>query len=173
MISLVGSFYLNKGYPWNDLPHMRIWLIFIGMAIAYAVSQKQKMVVALIMTVSIMGTWFAGEIFEWFPRVGFLSPWKNGDFIPWFPVLAVLLMVFLPVIKLPFVLSRWIGLLATSSLFIYLTHLQVALALNKLDFFPKGIEVIMTSIFIGVFLSLAWDYLIKLIFKKRTKALIF
>lgn len=172
-ISLLGSFNLNKGYPWNDLPHMRIWLIFIGMAIAYAVSQKQKIVVALIMTVSIMGTWFAGDIFKWFPRVGFLSPWNNGDFIPWFPVAAVLMMVFLPVIKLPFVLSRMIGLLATSSLFIYLTHLQLALALNKLDFFPKGIEVIIASILVGIFLSLGWDYSIKLIFKKWAKTLIF
>ena len=166
-LAFIGAFFLNKPYPFNMLPHMLIWQIFLGMAMIYANSNKQKLFVLATTFLMTTGVWIAGKYLLWLPVTGFLMLVKYD--VPWFPTFAVALMLFMPVLKLPFWASRPINLVASSSMFIYLVHWPLANYLLTIPFLPKGLRLAMMTVAFGVLLSVLWDKTLSNFYQKIIK----
>lgn len=167
-IALYGAFKSNKGYPFNALPHILIWQVFLGMAITYAASNKQKIIVLMIIFLTTIGAWLAEKVFTWFPLSGFLIQLAH-NVTPWFPLFAVSLILYVPNIKLSFLTSRAINLVARSSLFIYIVHWPLANYLSTMPYFPKGLRLALITIVFGVLISAMWDKMSPTLYKKISK----
>lgn len=102
------------------LPHLYLWLLFIGISFSAAETKKQKAILVgiIAMIFVVMKTVLAGV--DGFPYRAFF--WDKPLDSAWF-VLAGSALLCINTLKVPSLLSKPIQTIAGASLFIYLTHM--------------------------------------------------
>jgi|GEM_PF-3169576 len=101
ILGIVINHYWDTDYLYNRVPHMKLWIFFLGVTMVLADNYKKKLFLIL------------------FPAA--------FCFLGYFQIFALISMVFVLFIKrvsLPTVLAYCTNIIAASSLFIYLTHFQ-------------------------------------------------
>ena len=86
--------------------HVIFWLFAVGWAAAKATSQRHRVLLTLLVVASVPG------FFQGFERNAYV-------------VVGMLVLVWLPLVRVPHVVARVAGVLAGASLWIYLVHWQV------------------------------------------------
>lgn len=126
-------------------PLNRLWLIFLGIAMVYAHSRRQKLILSLTV---ILG----------FRLAVYFEPYMNNLHDYAFSLPAILLVIFMKKIAIPKFCAPAIHLLASSSLFIYITHMIIGYKLPSIfdEYLIMKIVVILLG---GILCSKVWEYL--------------
>lgn len=103
----------NTDYLLNRLPHLKWSFVFLGMAIPFANSMQQKMILVLVAASFV-------ALGEYSAQFAFL------DYFTWVAFAATLFMLFVKEVKSPIFLAKVINYIAISSLFIYISHFSLA-----------------------------------------------
>ncbi|HET7736029.1 MAG TPA: AMP-binding protein [Nocardioidaceae bacterium] len=111
--------------------HVMLWLFTLGWATAKATSHRHRLVVSALVVVTVPGAFVQTER-SWIVTVG------------------LLLLVWVPSVRLPGLLAAPVGLLASASLFVYLTHWQVY---PEIEAAGHSLLATLLSLVVGV---LAW-----------------
>ncbi len=130
---------LQNGEPVAS-PIQKLWLLFLGMAIAHAHTRSQKAVVALLAT---------GCLFDQVV-IAPITP---------FPMLLVWLLIALPRVSLPTVLAKMVNLIAGASLFIYISHLQFKGLVDKTPLAGNTTAYVLAGVLGGILVWQLWDRL--------------
>lgn len=159
LLALIGSHIWDTYGLFHRVVHIKIWLIFLGMSIAFASTLKRKALISAIAITSFTGVWLMGENYSWFERQPFLNPWIEGDPFIWFPLLTILLLIYIPRIKLPQKMSSIVNLLAESSLIIYLSSFAIQKTVKAI--YPEADKVVLLVLALvgGVILWKVWEKL--------------
>lgn len=107
-IAMISSNIWDTTYLYDRLPHLKLWLMFLGFTIVYADTIYKKIFLISVLT----------------------FPFSQG-YIQWLPWLASILVVFFNTVKIPRMLAALVNLTAASSLFIYITHFQLKSIVEK------------------------------------------
>jgi acyl-CoA synthetase (AMP-forming)/AMP-acid ligase II len=96
------------GLPGDNIhrAHVVFWLVALGWAAARATTVRQRLLVSLVAVVTVAGA---------------LGDWQRDAYV----ALGLLALVWIPHVRLPDPVARLVGVLASASLWIYLTHWQV------------------------------------------------
>ena len=128
---------LQNGEPVAS-PLQKLWLLFLGMAIAHANTHAQKAMVALLA---------AGCLFD--QRL--IAP------ITPFPMLLLWVLIAVPRVSLPTVLAKIVNLVAGASLFIYISHLQFKGLVDKTPLAGNTTAYVLAGLLGGVLVWKLWD----------------
>ncbi|MCT8329199.1 AMP-binding protein [Albidovulum sediminis] len=107
-VAAVSDSMVDTHHLFRRLPHLMAWIFMIGVAAGVARSAIEKAVVTAIL---LVGAWQMNG----YQSIG-----------PAFFALAVLTLVWLPVIQLPRIFATGLRMVAGASLIIYLSHFQFA-----------------------------------------------
>jgi acyl-CoA synthetase (AMP-forming)/AMP-acid ligase II len=122
----------------NRVPHMMLWLIASGMMISQANSQIMRAIAVLLFCVATC-------------TLMPLLSWKVSMCI------GVVLVVYVPSLPMPVFLRRPVAEIAAASLFIYLTHFQVAAVVTILVGFEEPAISVIAALFGGVCIARAYS----------------
>ncbi len=144
ILRIIISHYWDTDYLYNRVPHMYLWIFFLGVAMVSADNYKKKLFLIL------------------FPAA--------FCYLGYFKIFALISMIFVLFIKkvsLPNVLAYCTNMIAASSLFIYLTHFQFH-SLVKHALSHENNEIGAITAFIGGCMVLkTWEWITVFVFKKR------
>ena len=134
----------------NRVPQRMICLLLLGWTLAAADTKKRKWLVA-VLSLALFAIRSTREHFEW-------EPLLCSGFLLLFPYMKI------PAAALPLVTS-----VASSSLFIYLSHFHSLALMKKLGFLPQSPWVIVVdlaaALAIGIFARFVWDRALALLFR--------
>ena len=140
MTALVGSLAIRyavagveAGATERYTPLIVLWCFMLGWAVAVARTHLQRVVVSVVTAVA---------------TIGFFDDLLREALI----VAGVLLLIWVPAVRLPRFASRAVGLLAAASLYIYLTHWQIYPYLE--DRVP--VLAVLASIALGLAYQFVW-----------------
>lgn len=149
-------------YVWNPsnlnplhLPHMKSWLFFLGWSIFYIENDKQKL------TISVLGVVLPILV------LGQISALAS---------ICTILLIYLPKFNLPKtkltnLLHITIYAIASASLYIYITHIQIRSVLHAIGFDGNVLVDILAAIMGGVFIHYIWHSVIASIAMKVVQIL--
>jgi amino acid adenylation domain-containing protein len=122
-------------YLYHRVPQYFLWTIFLGMAVAYAETRRQKILLSLLLAgVSALGQ------------------------LSLFALAATAFVLWVPKVALPLVLIRALSYVAVSSMFIYLTHFQFRAILRHAPMGDNAIAGVVIAIVGGVLAWKGWDW---------------
>ncbi|MDP2247702.1 MAG: hypothetical protein Q8J65_06190, partial [Nitrosomonadales bacterium] len=125
IVAVAGGIVWDTGAPIHHrVPHLKLWLLFFGMAIALADTKARRMLMNAMAIGIFWILWNVSEDISWFPREAFFSPWETKNVYPWFPLIATLFIINMRRVSVPKLLTPAINLIAGASLFIYLMNMQ-------------------------------------------------
>ena len=129
---------------YDRVVHEQIWLVALGWMLAQAKLRKER-IVAIAIAIAVL-------------TMDFLI---NGALRP-ITTAAFLIILSAPRLPIPAFLARPITLIASASLFIYLTHFQAQSVLNKFPF-PSDSDIVAMLFFLaalscGVVVQKMWDF---------------
>lgn len=114
VVAAVSDALYDTHHLFRRLPHLVAWMFLTGVAIAFAKTRAQKLIVTLLF---LAGYWqfleFGVPEFEFFP-------------------LSIPILIWISHIPLPRLLLKPLHLLAASTLVIYLTHTQIGSVVEKI-----------------------------------------
>jgi len=116
-VALFGAGLLARyGLLGVDILHTRpvLWLFALGWAFARARTVPQRLVLSALTAVTLPGY--------------FDNPWREATIIA-----GILLLAWLPAVPLPAILHRLVGVLASASLYAYVTHWAVFQDVREID----------------------------------------
>jgi len=122
----------------NRVPHMMLWLVASGVMISQANSQITRAIVVLLFCVA---TYTLMPLLSWTVSM----------------CIGVALVVYVPSLPIPAFLRRPVAEIAAASLFIYLTHFQVAAVVTKLIGFEEPAISVIAALFGGVCVARAYS----------------
>lgn len=127
-------------------PISRLWLMFLGIALVYANTFQKKMITFLTAIMSFI----ASTISE--PYMAEVDQYL-------FSVTAILMIVFVNKLPIPKASATLIRLVASASMFIYLSHFTLG---GHLDFYPFGhfIPKIVAMLIAGILIQVSWDRMV-------------
>jgi amino acid adenylation domain-containing protein len=138
-LTLVAPRFWNTAPLFHRVPHMSIWLMLLGWAMAKADTNARKLLCVLVGVVAL-----------------YITPLKQGT-LDAFPVVALVALAAMPRLRLPRVVASATNIVAGASLFIYLTHAQVASFarhVRALRYGPVGVVVALVA---GIVAWKAWE----------------
>lgn len=136
VVALFGTLYFSPDRLLGHLPHIKMWLIFLGMAIAYTETQRQRL----------------------FVTVGALLSCFYYKELEWFPVVSTLAVIYVPRIKVPALMAPVISLIASASLFIYLVDLTSLSISTRVPFLNNAVGQVVTALASGVAVYKFWKF---------------
>jgi amino acid adenylation domain-containing protein len=137
LVAVVSSRVWSAEALFGRVPHLWLWLYFLGIAVAKAPSRKARVLLAIMF-------------------VGMYA--FDSNFELWlFALVAAPFVILVERVKIPTKLDFVIKQIATASLFIYMTHFQVARAAEKAGVRNRFLASVV-AIAGGMALSVAWDY---------------
>jgi amino acid adenylation domain-containing protein len=147
LISLAASFAINQAwntdYLFNRVPHLSLWLFFIGMAIAGMSSLAHKAIILAM----VAG---AAALFQLTDSASFaLTLFGYG---------AILFITCIPQVKVPAWLAPAIGKAAGASLFIYMTHFQFSSSMNKVFANTHPLFAGLVAVLGGIVVWEMWEF---------------
>ncbi|WP_392889447.1 amino acid adenylation domain-containing protein [Pseudomonas migulae] len=157
---LIGTYVFDASELYNRVPHHYLAIMVLGMAIHYAHSTVQKWVVTAV-TVIVMG----GEdlLFIYGHGAQYLQVKGYVDIA----VPAVLAVIWIKSIPVPGLIARGLALIASSTLYIYLTHFQFqSVARRILD---QPLFAVILALVGGVVVSYAWNRVLRLVLMRWNK----
>lgn len=142
---VISAFLFDATALYNRVPQHLLAVVVLGMAIHYADSSTRKWVVSAVALI-IMG----GEELLYLYRHGTLVREYIDIAVP-----AVLALIWIKSIAVPGLLSRGLALIASSTLFIYLTHFQFWSVAKRIAEQPMlGVVLAVVG---GVCVAYAWN----------------
>lgn len=139
IFSLFAPRLWNTAPLFHRVPHMSIWLMFLGWAMAKAETSARKILCVTTAAVAL-----------------YLTPLKQGVFDV-FPAAALVALAVMPRLRLPRLAASATNLVAQSSLFIYLTHAQVASFARHFRVLGHGVVGIAVAVAAGIGAWRAWE----------------
>ena len=137
VVAVVSSRLWSTEELFGRVPHLWLWLYFLGIAVAKVPSLKGRLLLAIM---------FVG-----------MYAFDSGLRMWPFALVAAPFVILVERVKIPAKLDFLIKQIATASLFIYMTHFQFAGAAEK-----AGVKNRFLASFVaiagGIALSVAWDY---------------
>jgi len=130
---------LQDGQPIAS-PIQKLWLLFLGVAMAYADTPARRMQVALL----AIGCAFDRTLVTSFA---------------WFPLLVVWAVIAVPRVRLPALLAHGVNLVAGASLFIYICHLQFKGLADKTPLEGNAYAYVGAAVVGGIAIWQLWDRL--------------
>lgn len=138
---LINSIW-NTDYLYNRVPHIKLWLFFLGMAISGISKMEERFLISGIAIAVAVAGHFAGlAIFE----------------LPYFALLAILFLISFPQVKIPVLFLRGVNNAAGASLFIYITHFQFLSIMKKFSHSPDPVLASLVALFGGIVLWKGWE----------------
>jgi amino acid adenylation domain-containing protein len=137
-VALGAPYIVDTSHLDDRLPHIFLCCVFLGWALIHADTMLRKALV-MVATVPSFAT-FA---------------WQSESYV-WFPFVATVFLLFSDRVSLPLYVGRLVNIVASASLFIYLTDHQVELALSKLGIAPGAIMVL-TAVIVGIVVWKLWE----------------
>jgi len=129
---------------YNRLPHIKLWLYFMGIAIAAAITFRQKYLLV-------------GALFIFFLYNEYLD---MTDFsLSLYTLIAIIFVILAERIAIPTRLTPVINNIAGASLFIYMTHFQFFSLANKIFVAPDRLVSSLFAIIGGVILWKIWEFI--------------
>jgi acyl carrier protein len=170
-LGLIGSQLFDSYALIQRVIYLKIWLVFLGMSIAFANTLEKKLTITAIAVASFVGVWFVGEEYPWFDRQPFLHPWVNHDNFMWFPLVSIFALLFISRIKIPQKIATVVYLLAESSLMIYLTNNFIQKIIKS--FYPNTDSFILlfAGLVLGVVFWKIWEKISNPLWKYLDKIL--
>lgn len=138
-IAVAAPWVVSTAHLADRVPHHYLGAVFLGWAIVHATTPRRKLVVAAVTLVAFAPFAWESEYYLWFP------------FVATFFVLAV------DRVSVPRLLGRLVNIVASASLFIYLTDHQVGWAFEKVHLADQGLLMVVTAVIVGVALWKLWD----------------
>lgn len=129
-----------------QLPHMKSWLFLFGWCLFYSVKKEQKAIFALLAAI--------------LPFIVY----GNMSIIIF---ACSITLLYIPKVKLINPLHKLIYVIASSSLFIYITHIQTRAVLHGIGIDGNTLFNIMAGIAGGVFMHYAWSSANKVLSKTK------
>lgn len=139
ILSLFAPRLWNTAPLFHRVPHMSIWLMCLGWAIAKAETNARKLLCVATAAAAL-----------------YLTPLKQGAFDV-FPAAALVALAMMPRLRLPRLAASATNLVAQSSLFIYLTHAQVASFARHFGALGRGVVGIVVAVAAGIGAGRAWE----------------
>lgn len=146
----------------QQLPHMIFWLFALGWCINFAKSRREKVVTSILLSISLFICINPSEAY-WPGEAKSLMLWLliGGMIVIWQEYLLV-----------PFLIKKTIQLLASSSYYIYLTHIIFLSVFEKVMGINNSLSYVILAILSGIFVWEGMDLLEKWaykIFRKSTE----
>ena len=138
-IAAVAPFVVDTSALADRVPHHYLGALFLGWALLHAETTARKLIVVLVMLV----------VFAQFA-------WESEYYL-WFPFVATFFVLFVRRVSLPLYAGRLVNIVASASLFIYLTDHQVGWAFEKAHLDSHGVLMVVTAIIVGIVLWKLWD----------------
>lgn len=138
-IAAVAPWIASTAHLADRVPHHYLGAVFLGWALVHATTPRRKTIVAAV-------TLVAFAQFAW-----------ESDYYLWFPFLATFFVLAVDRVSMPRLLGRLVNIVASASLFIYLTDHQVGWAFEKAHLADHGILMVTTAVLVGVVLWKLWD----------------
>lgn len=136
LMALAGHV-LQDGAPIAS-PVQKLWLLFLGVAIAHADTRAKKITVGML----AVGCLFDQVV------IAPITP---------FPMLLLWALIALPRISLPTVLTKTVNLVAGASLFIYISHLQFKGLVDKTPLANNSYAYVLAGVLGGIVVWKVWD----------------
>jgi len=151
---LINEYLFDAAELYNRVPQHYLAIMVLGMAIHYANSRAQKWAVTAV-TIVVMGWQDVLAVF------GHGSPgFVMGEYID-VAIPAVLAMIWMRSIPVPGIIARGLALIASSTLYIYLTHFQFqSLARHVYD---QPMLAVVFAIVGGIGVAYAWNKVVRVI----------
>lgn len=138
-VSFLCAHFFDTSHLYNRLPHLLFYLFALGALTAYSNTPfKKSLTTIALVLVSVK------------PLV------QNFGGSETFMFFALLATIWLPYVQVPKLLLKPINLIATSTLFIYLSHFQAASLIRKLIENPSPLLTTIFALIVGVIMSACW-----------------
>jgi len=124
----------------NRTPVEFLRAVFLGWALIYATTVPRKLLVVAL-TIPVFGD----------------LAWYNDKEYVWFPFATTAVLAFVPRVSLPIQAGRIVTLIASASLFIYLTDHQVENVLSKVGLGPYPIAMVGIAVVVGIVAWKLWE----------------
>ncbi|MHC8320761.1 amino acid adenylation domain-containing protein [Pseudomonas sp. GB2N2] len=157
---LISAYVFDATALYNRVPQHYLAIMVLGMAIHYANSSTQKWVISAV-TVIVLGGQDLLLLFGGGPEAEVARSYID------IAVPAVLAVVWFKSIPVPGVLSRGLALIASSTLYIYLTHFQFqSVARHIVDQPAVAVVVALAG---GVGVAYAWNKVVRVVLMRWNK----
>ncbi len=148
---LINVYVFDATALFNRVPQHYLAIMVLGMAIHYAHSNAQKLVVSAVAILVIGGQ----DILTIFGHESQVSGYVD------IAIPAILAVIWIRSIPVPGIIARGLALIAASTLFIYLTHFQFQSIARRIDGAPALAVVI--AIIGGIGVGYAWNKLLRIV----------
>ncbi len=149
-IALAAQYFIDLSHLYDRTPLYYLRAVFLGWTLVYATNLPRRLIVVAL-TIPVFGD----------------NAWNHEEDYVWFPFVATAFLAFVPRVTLPVWLGRVVTIVASASLFIYLTDHQTNLVLLKVAEragIPEGVPfaMVMTVVAVvaGIVLYRVWDFAI-------------
>lgn len=147
LVSLAVSFaitqFWNTDYLFNRVPHVSMWLFFMGMAIS-GISRRADKAILLAMLAAV------AVLFQLTHSAAFA--------ISLFGIAVIVFNTILPQAKMPAWLAPLVGNTAGASLFIYMTHFQIHSVLHKIFANANPYAAGLVAVLGGIAAWKSWEF---------------
>jgi amino acid adenylation domain-containing protein len=150
-IAAIAPFVVDTSHLADRVPHHFLGAVFLGWALIHAETTARKVIVALVTIVT-----FAQ--FAW-----------ESEYYLWFPFVATGFVLLVQRVSLPLYLSRLVNIVASASLFIYLTDHQVGWAFEKAHLAHHGVLMVVTAVIVGIVGWKLWDLVTAIALRLRRR----
>lgn len=138
-IAALAPFVLDTTDLADRVPQHFLGAVFLGWALIHAETTARRVVIGLVALVA-----FAQ--FAW-----------ESEYYLWFPFVATLFVLVVKRVPMPLYAGRLVNIVASASLFIYLTDHQVGWAFEKAHLAHHGVLMVIAAVIVGVVLWKLWD----------------
>lgn len=149
-VALASQYFIDLSHLYERTPLYYLRAVFLGWTLIYATTLPRKLIIVAL-TIPVFGD----------------NAWNHEEDYVWFPFVATAFLAFVPRITLPVLVGRLVTIVASASLFIYLTDHQTNLVLLKVaekagipDGPPFQIAMTLVAVVAGIVLYRIWDFVI-------------
>ncbi len=149
---LISALVFDASALLNRVPQHYLAIMVLGMAIHSAGTTRQKLIVSVV-TVLVVGWQDMMAMLGYGPFAAEI--WSHVDIA----VPAALLVIWVRSIPVPGIMARGMALIASSTLYIYLTHFQFQSVARRLGDYP--VLAVVLAIVGGVAVGYAWNKVVR------------
>lgn len=147
---LIDAYVFDASALFDRVPQHYLAIMVLGMAIHYAHSRSQKLVVSAVAILVIGGQ----DLLTVFGHQAQASGYID------IAIPAILAVIWIRSVPVPGILARGLALIASSTLFIYLTHFQFQSLARRIDDAP--VLAVVIAIVGGIGVGYAWNKLLRI-----------
>jgi len=148
---LIQTYVFDSSALFDRVPQHYLAIMVLGMAIHYAHSNAQKLVVSAVAILVIGGQDILTVVGHEVQASGYVD----------IAIPAILAVIWIRSVPVPGIIARGLALIAASTLFIYLTHFQFQSIARRIDDAPALAVVI--AIVGGIGVGYAWNKLLRIV----------